>query len=133
MKKDYFVLAERNIGHEKDSNSPQVYMTYKEFKDYNQALTFSNRNLPSILAKKTPLTEAEKQRIKDSERPYVVTAHFRTKYETSCMGEVESFPANEAIRCTEDKLETIVTTFAKNGGEKIVLGIELKVLGGLLE
>jgi hypothetical protein len=137
IKEEYFVLYRRDLEAEKNlkkqTRGKMLFDAAKEFKDYNRALIHANANLPAILAKKTPLSEEEKAKIRDEQRPYIVAGYFESKYRHhSYDGSSDNIPTNEVVRCSEGELEKAVEKVSSEGATKIRVGIELRVLGGTL-
>lgn len=134
MNSDYFVLSKRDLKTEKSAQAKgrMIYDAMREFNDYSKALTFADRNLPSILAKRTPLTEQEQSKIRDKDNPYVVAGFLPEKYKSYCRDEWDYVPTNEAVRCKEADLEKTVESFRRDGATSILVGVELKVIGGIL-
>lgn len=132
MESDYFVLYKRDFNGEKLSRAKgrMLYDKSKDFCEYASAITFANRNLPALVVKRTPLNEEDSQKIKDTDKPYVVAAFFPMKYRHYCYdGSSDPVPTSEVVRCAENELEKVVEKLSSEGAQKVDLGIELRFLG----
>ena len=144
--KNYFVLYNRDIGWEKDldeqdmdeedmdeqdmkrAEGMMLYDKVKFFGDRKKATAFALNRLSE-----TPIVA---RRLKDTEQnngeKYVVAAFFKEKYhDLSYLGYYAGNPpisTHEVFRCNPGEVESLVEKLAKEEPDKILLGIEEKLL-----
>ena len=130
----YFVLYHRDLKTEKsDSRAKgrEVYDILRGFKTLDTAKKFSLENLHELplFVKRYPIQEEESEPMKESEKPYIVSAYFKNKYYHGCYdGSSDPVPTHEVIRCAKHDLESAITEFAREAASRIDVGIELKIL-----
>lgn len=128
--KEYFVLFHRDVQMEKRKNygAKMLYDYKRVFRSIGEAKAFASSNLPAVIAKKIPVTDEEKRKAKDPNKPYLVAAKFDGKYTSSCMGETDWLTTYDAIRCDEASIDKVIEDFAEEGAKQISVGIELKLI-----
>lgn len=132
MGTEYFVLHKKDFGGEglgDNKKRREIYDRRKGFSNLERATLFALKNIHEdpILAK-IGITITEGEKMKDPQKPYVIAAYFAHKYQSYCMGEADSVPTHEVVRCSQEQLEATLKEIAKEEPNKIYWGIELKLL-----
>lgn len=136
MEGNYFVMYKRDLQGEKHcSNFDKSRMMYDGLKTFQSGdsarkFAYSRAGELPLLAKTGGAPEGF-EKLNSLLKPYLVAAYFPNKYfHYDYGGGSDAVPTHEVLRCSESELESTIEMLAREGPNKIFMGLELSLFGG---